>query len=180
VAVEYGHIPANPARGRRRKLKADKPRRPYLDSAHQITALLDAAGDLDREARADRQHVNRRGLIATLIFTGLRISELLALLWRDVDLAGGWLNIRDSKLTPHALRRTFASVLYAIRDDPGIVMDELGHEDAELALTVYRQSMRRDDGEKDCVKALVNGESFGSFGSDAEIEPATEPMERTA
>jgi integrase len=84
------------------------------------------------------------------------------------------------KLTPHALRRTFASVLYAIGDDPGIVMDELGHEDAELALTVYRQSMRRDDGEKDRLKALVNGESFGSFGSDAEIEPATEPMERTA
>jgi integrase len=30
----------------------------------------------------------RRPLIATLVFAGLRISEALALRWRDVDLAG--------------------------------------------------------------------------------------------
>jgi integrase len=29
--------------------------------------------------------------------------------------------------TLHALRRTFASVLYALGEDPGIVMDEMGH-----------------------------------------------------
>ena len=40
VAVEYGHIPANPASGKRRKLKADRPPRAYLDSAAQIAALL--------------------------------------------------------------------------------------------------------------------------------------------
>ena len=38
--------------------------------------------------------------------------------------------------------------------------------------------MRRDDGENDRLRALVNGESFGSFGSDAEIEARAEPMER--
>ena len=74
VAVEYGHIPANPARGKRRKLKADRPQRAYLDSAAQIAALLDAAGELDRESRADRQHINRRAQLATLIFAGLRIG----------------------------------------------------------------------------------------------------------
>jgi integrase len=97
VAVEYGHIPANPARGKRRKLKADRPTRAYLDSAAQVTALLDAAAELDRDSRADRQHVNRRGQLATLIFAGLRIGEFLALRWGDVDLAGGWITVRKSK-----------------------------------------------------------------------------------
>jgi len=31
-------------------------------------------------------------------------------------------------------RRTFASVLYAIGEDPGVVMDEMGHTDQGLAL----------------------------------------------
>jgi integrase len=86
LAVEYGHLPANPARGKRRKLKAARPQRPYLDSASQIVALLEAGGELDRESRADRLHVNRRAQLATLVFAGLRISEFLALRWRDVDL----------------------------------------------------------------------------------------------
>lgn len=45
LAVEYGHTQANPASGKRRKLKAEQPRRAYLDSADQIAALLDAAGE---------------------------------------------------------------------------------------------------------------------------------------
>jgi hypothetical protein len=36
-------------------------------------------------------------MLATLTFAGLRISELLALRWRDVDLAGGWLSVEESK-----------------------------------------------------------------------------------
>ncbi len=43
-------------------------------------------------------------------------------------------------ITPHSLRRTFASILYAIGEDPGVVMDEMGHTDPALALRVYRQS----------------------------------------
>jgi integrase len=60
-------------------------------------------------------------------------------------------------ITPHSLRRTFASVLYALGEQPGVVMDELGHTDAGLALRIYRQSMRRDDGEKAMLQTLVEG-----------------------
>src|SRR5208283_4336820 len=87
-AVEYGQMDRNPARGRRRRLKADKPAPVWLDSAEHIAALLDAAGELDREARADRQ-VPRRAILATLTLAGLRIGELVDLRWRDVDLAAG-------------------------------------------------------------------------------------------
>jgi integrase len=58
-------------------------------------------------------------------------------------------------LTPHSLRRTFASILYALGEDPGVVMDEMGHTDPALSLRVYRQSMRRGEDEKQALRALV-------------------------
>jgi hypothetical protein len=51
VAVEYELISRNPAKGRRRRLKADRPAPVWLDSAEQIAALLDQA-----------RHEARRGL----------------------------------------------------------------------------------------------------------------------
>ena len=36
-------------------------------------------------------------------------------------------------------------------------MDETGHTDPGLALRVHRQAMRRDEGEKARLKALVEG-----------------------
>ena len=47
VAVEYELIPRNTASGRRRRVKASKPRPVHLDGADQILALLDAATALD-------------------------------------------------------------------------------------------------------------------------------------
>ncbi|MGH3050289.1 MAG: tyrosine-type recombinase/integrase [Gaiellaceae bacterium] len=71
------------------------------------------------------------------------------------------------RITPHSLRRTFASVLYALGEDPGIVMDEMGHTDPALALRVYRQAMRRDDGERERLRALVDGGISAVGGSRA-------------
>jgi len=231
-AVEWELIPRNPARGRGRRVRQRAPRRSYLETAAQIEALLDAAGELDRLAREDRQHVERRVMLATLTFAGLRIGELCRLRWSDVDLASGWLSVSESKtdagirrvkirgalatelwaarvrhadapldgyafptsrggqhsednfrsrvlkaaveranenlakqklaslpegLTPHSLRRTFASVLYALGEDPGVIMDEMGHTDPGLALRIYRQSMRRGENEKTALRALVDG-----------------------
>jgi integrase len=242
VAVEYGHIPANPARGKRRKLKADRPTRAYLDSAAQITALLDAAAELDRGSRKDRQHIHRRAQLATLIFAGLRIGEFLALRWGDVDLAGGWITVRESKtdagrrkvkirpvlrdvllahkpldaspgayvfatgqgkalhssnvrvrvlskaveranerleeagepplprLTPHGLRRTFASLLYGTGETSPVVMAEMGHTDPALALSIYAAAMRREPGEDERLRALVDGVELEDLGTSAHSE----------
>jgi integrase len=68
------------------------------------------------------------------------------------------------RLTPHSLRRTFASVLYALGEDPGVVMDEMGHTDPALALRVYRQTMRRGDDEKAQLRALVEGVEVAEIG----------------
>jgi integrase len=95
LAVEYGHLPANPAAGRRRRLKP-QPRRPvHLDAAAQIQALLDAAAQLDREPYWRSN--DRRAIVATLLFAGPRAHELCHLLWRDVDLANGRIHVGRSK-----------------------------------------------------------------------------------
>ncbi len=97
VAKEYRMISDNPARGKNRRLKASKPAPVWFDRAEQIRALLDAAGELDREAPYGRRHVARRAMLATLVFAGLRIGELTALRWRDVDLAANRISVRESK-----------------------------------------------------------------------------------
>ena len=86
-------------------------------------------------------------------------------------------------ITPHSLRRTFASLLYARGEPPPVVMAEMGHTDPSLALAIYAQAMRRDDGEQDQLRALVDGadveaptgttsESRDDEGPESEARPA--------
>jgi len=94
-AVEYGYLDRNPAKGRKRLLKEDKPNRTYLQP-DQVAALLGAAGKLDAEAREG--DIRRRcPLLATLTLAGLRISEALDLRWRDVNLGARRLRVAASK-----------------------------------------------------------------------------------
>jgi integrase len=238
MAVEYELIDRNPARGRRRRLPAAPPRRSWLDRAEHIVALLDGAGTLDAEARA--RLGQRRALLATLVFAGLRIGEALSLRWRDMDLARGTITVRAAKteasertvnllpvlrdelldyrarqstpnlnglvfgtttgskqtptnvrrrvlnrsvekanqvlakadaeplpagLTPHSLRRTFASLLFAIGEPPPYVMAQMGHTTANLTLSIYARQMDRRDGEPKRLKALVEGREWAAMGS---------------
>jgi integrase len=103
VAVEYELIDRNPAKGRRRRLKVARPVPVWLDSAEQIEALLDAASALDARAKlkGGRNQKGgleyRRALLATFLFAGLRIGELTDMHWRDVDLRGKRLLVREAK-----------------------------------------------------------------------------------
>jgi hypothetical protein len=75
---------------------------------------------------------------------------------------------RGSQHRAHDRRRTFASLLYALGEDPGVVMDETGHTDPGLALRVYRQSMRRDGNEKAALRRLGEGSVLAANGSTSE------------
>jgi len=81
--------------------KADKA---YLDAAGPIEALLDAAGELDTKAPPARKHIERRALLAMLIFAGPRHDEALKLRWRDVHFDEGWLDVQGTK-TAEAKRK---------------------------------------------------------------------------
>ena len=83
-AFEHGKIDRNPARGKRRRLKAEERSRPWVEP-EQLLALLDAA---DSHARP---------IFATLAGTGMRPGEALALQWGDVNLATSTIRIRESK-----------------------------------------------------------------------------------
>jgi integrase len=114
TAVEYELIDRNPARGRRRRPPAVAPRRSWLDRADHIAALLDAAGQLDRTARVCRGQ--RRALLATLVFAGLRIGGALSLRWRDIDLARSTIIVRAAK-TDAGVR--VVDILPVLRDELG-------------------------------------------------------------
>ena len=82
-AIETGYVEVNVARGKRRRLKESRPRRTWLELS-DVRAILDAAGW-------------HRALLATMILVGLRVGELTALRWRDIDLASARLNLAESK-----------------------------------------------------------------------------------
>lgn len=52
-------------------------------------------------------------------------------------------------------------MLYAIGETSPVVMAELGHTDPGLALSIYAQAMRRDDGDNDRLRTLVEGADLG-------------------
>jgi integrase len=209
VAVEYGHIDRNPAKGKRRRVKGTEPRRSWVEP-EQLPALIDAADTY------------LRPLIATLAGAGLRIGEAVALNWRDVNLGTGTLTVRESKagawagrevdlpvglreelatwrgrsprtepddpvfvsgrprygrharqtprnaqarlatavkaanrqlaefgiepigkVSPHSLRRTYASLRTALRDDPVYIAERLGRRDARFTFRVYQRAAKR-------------------------------------
>ncbi len=257
VAMERELISRNPARGRRRRLKQARPIRTSLDRAEQIEALLAGAQELDREARADRRSTPRATVLATLLFSGVRVGELLDLRWRDIDLAAGRLFVCGSKteaaarqvellpvlreelaafkvstrfpesddfvfptergkkqnasnirnrtiarsveranqrlrelgqielptgLTPHSMRRTFISLLLAIGEDVPYVMQQVGHVDPKVTLSIYARVMFRGEGERERLEGLVNGADWARMGTSArsELESSTDADDANA
>lgn len=87
-AVEDELLPANPASGKRRRLKGERPRRTVVEP-EQLPALLEAA----------RYHYGKRGrpLLAVLAGGGLRIDEALSLRRRCINLARGTLTVEAAK-----------------------------------------------------------------------------------
>ena len=83
------------------------------------------------------------------------------------------------RLSPHALRRTWASVMFALGEPIPIVMAEGGWADPKVALTVYAHAMRRDDAENAALRALVEGSPIGSNGSSAGLTPMVEQAAAT-
>jgi hypothetical protein len=59
------------------------------------------------------------------------------------------------KVTPHTLRRTFASLALAAGRDPRWVMGQLGHTDARFTLSVYAQVIQRQRVDYEVIWSLM-------------------------
>lgn len=64
-------------------------------------------------------------------------------------------------ISPHSLRHTFTSLLFAIGEDPVSVMRQLGHTDPAFTLRAYAHSMSRDIDERERLRALTDGGHMG-------------------
>jgi integrase len=96
---------------------------------------------------------------------------------KSVERANRWLSERDlaplpEGLTPHSLRRTYASLLIAKGDELPYVMTQLGHADPKMTLGVYAHLMLRTQGERERLRALVEGADWAQMGTNPEIEPS--------
>ena len=59
----------------------------------------------------------------------------------NAALAADGLSEIAEELSPHSLRRTFASFLYCRGESPVYVMQQMGHADPKLALRIYTKTM---------------------------------------
>jgi integrase len=91
--------------------------------------------------------VYRRTLLATLVFSGLRIGELTALRWRDVDLAGNRLTIGASK-TDAGMRQI--DLLPVLRNELTTYKAQAPNTDPPLPEGLTLHALRRT-----CASVLV-------------------------
>jgi integrase len=123
---------------------------------------------LRRELGQYRNHVSAAP--SQLVFSTARGHPLgasnirIRMLARAVEQANANLESRGQQplpagLTPHSLRCTFASLLFALSEPPTYVMSQMGHTTPVLTLAIYAREMNRRDGERQRLKALVAGGS---------------------
>lgn len=88
TAVEWGHIEANPVRMTR------LPRRTRIKSRTVLTPI-------QLRLLLNRLPEPSRSLVFLLALTGMRIGELLALRWRNVDLLNGLIRVEETVYDGH-------------------------------------------------------------------------------
>jgi hypothetical protein len=167
------------------------------DRRDSATAGLALGGEEDEAASADQQdatdeegekvHPMRMHQASVPTRTGrkrynqkVRSDTLGGAVRRaNKNLAERDLPLLPAKLTPHSLRRTFASLLYATGESPLVVMAEMGHTSPALALKVYAQTMGRSDDEQAQLAALMGGEKARK-GTKADVVPIRQAKGRAA
>jgi integrase len=62
----------------------------------------------------------------------------------------------SDRVSPHSLRRTYASLRAASGDDPVYIPEQLGHEDPTFTLTVYAKAVKRRERLSDEYREAVD------------------------
>jgi hypothetical protein len=112
-----------------------------------------------------------------MVVTSATINVRNRVLALSVERANERLAERDvaplpERLTPHSSRRTFISLLLAIGEDVPYLMRQVGHSDPKVALAIYAQVMFRGEGERERLRALVEGSHWAPIGTSTDFEAA--------
>ena len=94
-----------------------------------------------RSARHTPVFPNRNGGRQTPSNVGRRFKTVARR--ASVRLAQLGLDPIDKAASPHSLRRLYASLRFALGDDPVYIADQLGHTDPTFSMKVYARAVRR-------------------------------------
>ena len=100
-------------------------------TAYKLRTLRSSEGPMFRNRKGQRQSVsNVERRLKTAIRRAKRLDEL-------------GLRPIDEAVTPHSLRRLYASLRFALGDDPVYVANQLGHTEPGFSMKVYASAVRR-------------------------------------
>ena len=152
-AVRRGMVPANPVR------QLERSERPKVAHKRQCVFERNEIGRLLATAPAIY-----RPIIATALFSGMRLMELLGNAKLDLN--------RDAKPVLHDCRHTFASLLIAQGLDVVFISRQLGHSTPATTLRVYAHLF--DEANHASGMRNVLSAQFGSLlsGNAVETTPA--------
>jgi len=134
-------------------------------AAYKLRTLHSSEGPMFRNRNGQRQSVGNveRRLKTAIRRANVRLTEL---------------GIRpiDEVVTPHSLRRLYASLRFALGDDPVYVAAQLGHTEPGFSMKVYASAVRRRERLIGAAlrefDAALEWAAMGSGGRvEAEIEP---------
>jgi integrase len=133
---------------------------------HELAALRERWAPVSDEQRVfatgtggmlSRSNFGRRVLTPAVAIANDRLAE------------SGIKPIAD-KLTPHSLRRTYASLLVVRGTDAATFMGQLGHSSAALALEVYARPMELADADREAYERLWDGQPAGNRSPEADSD----------
>jgi len=125
----------------------------------------------------DPVFVNRDGRRENVSNLGRRVKTVVRRAEARFDALG--IGRASSTMTPYSFRRLYASLRYALGDDPVFVADQMGHNDTgELSMTVYASAVRRRERLTGAtLREFDQALDWAGFGPRMGREPITSPSE---
>jgi integrase len=144
-----------------------------------IEALSEWKATRDRTGRGDPVFVTRTGSRQTVTNVDHRMKAAIRSANGTLDELG--IEPISERVTPHSLRRSYASLRAAAGDNPIYIAEQLGHEDPAFTFRVYqRAAKRRDKLEGAYAKAFDRALEWAAMGSEANASQAEAPSADSA
>ncbi|MDX6641206.1 MAG: integrase [Solirubrobacteraceae bacterium] len=146
--------------------------------------LMPALRDELAERKASAEHTRASDKVFSTLTGGMwsRDNARKRIFDRAVELADEMLEAAGlaptpEGLTPHSLRHTYISLRVAIGDDPATVAQDAGHADMAVTFRIYTHVMRFNKGDRERLRALVEGVQMALIGTGGLDEGLHEPSE---